>query len=110
MPGRPRAAESLPESLAQQPTLTPKKKRTADESASESHPVQGIEQFFGSFSNTRSMSRNVNYGIVMGIPSPESLSESDWRALDFWRSKRQLSAKKNVLSECVTFLSKKLLL
>ena len=45
------------------------------------------------------MSRNVNYGIQMGIPSPESSSESDWRALDFWRSKRQLSAKKNVLSE-----------
>jgi len=106
MPGRPRAAESLPESLAQH-SVTPKKKRTADESASESHPVQGIEHFFGSFSNTRSMPRNVKYGIPVGIPSPKSSSESDWRALDFWRSKRQLSAKKNVLSEWLTFLSKK---
>ena len=74
--------------------LTPKKKRTADESASESHPVQGIEHFFWTFSNTRSMSRDANCGIQTGIPSPEISSECDWRALDFCRSKRQLLAKK----------------
>ena len=70
MPGRPRAAESLPEASRQTHKHT-KKKRTADESASESHPVQGIEQFFVTFLNACSMSRNANYGIPMGIPSPE---------------------------------------
>ena len=72
------------------------------------HPVQVFpEHFYWNFSTSCSTCVYAFQQCRVGIPSPERVSDANWRALHFWRSRRGSSAKKNTRFLSVTFLPKK---